>query len=194
MDRGAWRATVHVVTKSWTWLSDFTSLQDTARPVYRTKDWAELAGCGLAHPPQKTGRQGQPEPEGGNCGPREASSTNCKQASLLTKTSWDSGWSTSTGRVAARDQLPRRDIWHTWEGALAVHPENQAAGTGKVISCSNCARQAPGHLSCLDLGRPQNAGQTDSVPLWSTWVPEPEQLRPEKCIQPRASLRKFPAE
>ena len=35
----------------------------------------ELAGCGPAHPPLETGRQGQPEPEGGNCGPREASST-----------------------------------------------------------------------------------------------------------------------
>ena len=37
---------------------------------------------------------------------------NCKQASLLTKT-WDSGWSISTRRVAARDQLPRRDTRHT---------------------------------------------------------------------------------
>ena len=31
---------------------------------------------------------------------------NYKQASLLTKTSWDSGQSTSTRRVAARDQHP----------------------------------------------------------------------------------------
>ena len=37
----------------------------------------------------------------------------CKQASLLTKTSWDSGWSTPTRRVAARDQLPSRDTQHT---------------------------------------------------------------------------------
>ena len=28
MDRGAWWATVHGVTKSWTQLSDFTSLRD----------------------------------------------------------------------------------------------------------------------------------------------------------------------
>ena len=34
---------------------------------------------------------------------------NSKKASLLTKISWDSGWSTSTGRVTARDPLPRRD-------------------------------------------------------------------------------------
>ena len=37
---------------------------------------------------------------------------NCKQALLLTKTCRDSGWLTSAGRVAARDQLPRRDTWH----------------------------------------------------------------------------------
>ena len=34
---------------------------------------------------------------------------NSKQASLLMKISWDSGWLTSAGRVTARDQLPRRD-------------------------------------------------------------------------------------
>jgi len=38
---------------------------------------------------------------------------NCKQASLLTKTSWDSGQSTSARKVAARDQLPRRDTQHS---------------------------------------------------------------------------------
>ena len=32
------------------------------------------------------------------------------------------------------------------------------------------------------------------MPLWSTRVPEPEWLRPGKCIQPRAGLRQFPAE
>ena len=30
------------------------------------------------------------------------------------------------------------------------------------------ANQAPGRLSCSDLGRAQNAGPTESVPLWST--------------------------
>ena len=45
------------------------------RPAHRTKDLAELASCGPAHPPTETGRRRQPELEGGNCGPREASST-----------------------------------------------------------------------------------------------------------------------
>ena len=54
--------------------------------------------------------------------------------------------------------------------------------------------QAPGHLRCLEPGRVQNAGPTESAPLWSTQVPEPERLRPGKCIQTRASPRQFPAE
>ena len=69
----------------------------------------------------------------------------------------------------------------------SVHPENRAAGTGEVISRRDCSRQAPGHLSCSDLGRAQNAGPTESAPLWSTQVPEPEWLKPGKCIKPRAT-------
>ena len=99
---------------------------------------------------------------------------NCKQASLLTKTFWGSGWPTST-----------------WEGALVVHPENRAAGTGEVISLNNRARQTPHHVSCLDLGRAQNAGPTESVPLRTIRVPEPEWLRPGRCKKPRAGLGRF---
>ena len=102
---------------------------------------------------------------------------NCKQASLLTKTSWGSGQSASA-----------------WEGALDVHPENQVAGTGEAISCSDRTCQTPHHLSCLDLGRAQNTGPTESVPLRTTRVPEPERLRPGRRMQPRAGLRWFLAE
>ena len=98
--------------------------------------------------------------EGGNHGPREASYTNCKQTSLLTKTSWDSGRLTSV-----------------CEGALVVHPENQVTGTGEVINHSDHARQTPHHLSYSDLGRAQNTGQTESAPLRTTRAPEPEWLR-----------------
>ena len=55
-----------------------------------------------------------------------------------------------------------------------------------------CAHQAACCLSCSDLGRTQNAVPTESVPLWSTQEPEPEQVRPGKCTKPRAYLRKFP--
>ena len=62
---------------------------------------------------------------------------------------------------------------------------------GEVISCSDCAHQTPHHLSCSDLGKAQNAGPTESAPLRTPRVPEPERLRPGKFIQPRALLRQF---
>ena len=99
---------------------------------------------------------------------------NCKQASLLTKTSWGSGRSTSA-----------------WEGTPVVHPENQATGMGEAISRSDHARQTPHHLSCSNLWKAQNAGPTQSAPLRTTRVPESEQLRPGRCMQPRAGLRRF---
>ena len=59
-------------------------------------------------------------------------------------------------------------------------------------TCRVCTHQTPGHLSCLDLGRAENTGPPESVPLWSTWEPEPEWLRPGKCMQTMARLREFP--
>ena len=56
----------------------------------------------------------------------------------------------------------------------------------------DCTRQAPGHLSCSDLGRTQNADPTESPPLGSTQEPESEQHTPGKRTQPRAHLRQFP--
>ena len=57
MDRGAWRATVHGVTKSWTRLSDFNST---------TLVWASLVAQTLKNLPvmQETGvrSQGQEDP------------------------------------------------------------------------------------------------------------------------------------
>ena len=55
-----------------------------------------------------------------------------------------------------------------------------------------CSHQAPGHLSCSDLGRAQNSGPTESVPLWSTQEPENEWCRSRTCTQHRAHLRQFP--
>ena len=99
---------------------------------------------------------------------------NCKQASLLTKTSWGSGQSSSA-----------------WEGEPVVHPENQAAGTGEAISHSDHDCQTPHHPSCLGLGRAQKTGPTESAPLRTTRVPEPERLRPGRCMQPEASLQRL---
>ena len=71
------------------------------------------------------------------------------------------------------------------------HPGNRAAGTREVIRRhpGECARQAPGRLSCSDLGRAQNIGPTESAPLGSTREPEPERIRPGKCTQARAQFR-----
>ena len=55
---------------------------------------------------------------------------------------------------------------------------------GEATSHSNRARQTPHHLSCSDLGRAQNAGPTESVPLRTTWVPEPERLGPGGASSP----------
>ena len=53
---------------------------------------------------------------------------------FLTRSSWDSGLLTSAGRVAARDQLPRRDTEHTGDGCTCCcHPGIREAGTGEVI-------------------------------------------------------------
>ena len=66
-------------------------------------------------------------------------------------------------------------------------------GDKMLHTWEKCARQAVGHLSCSDLGRAQNAGPTESVPLWSTRESEPEWCRSEKCTQPKAHLRQFPS-
>ena len=77
-----------------------------------------------------------------------------------------------------------------------MHPGNQEAETRKVIRCTaqlgECTSQEPGRLSCLDLGREQNTGPTESVPLRSTREPEPGQLRPGNNKQPRACFRQCP--
>ena len=114
---------------------------------------------------------------------------NCKQASLLTKTSWDSGWSTSTGRVTGRVSSQKRHTAHL-RSCAGCTPRKQSSRDGggdksQPSTGGDHARQAPGHLSCSDLGSAQNAGPTQSAPLWSTREPEPERLRPGKCTQPR---------
>ena len=64
--------------------------------------------------------------------PEPASSTKLWAGSqLLTKSSWDPGRLTSARRAAARDQLPRGDTRHTWDGALLAHLGSQAAGPGE---------------------------------------------------------------
>ena len=120
-----------------------------------------------------TGRRGQPEPEGGNHGPKEALSTKLK-AGFIANQDFLGFWTVNIHLRRGTGCTPRR-----------------AAGE-EAISCSDRTHQTPGYLSCLFLGRAQKAGPTESAPLWSTREPEPEWLRPGKCTQPRAHLRRFP--
>ena len=71
-------------------------------------------------------------------------------------------------------------------------PSGWAWGGDEVHRSPGAVRWPTGHLSCSDLGQAQNAGPTESVPLWSTREPEPEQLRPGKCTEPRARFGQFP--
>ena len=56
--------------------------------------------------------RGKPELERGNLGPREASSTKLQAGSIANQDFLGFWMLTSTGRVAARDQFPRRDTRH----------------------------------------------------------------------------------
>ena len=75
---------------------------------------------------------------------------------------------------------PRKPSSWVWGG------DEDAQPTWDSVQC-----QAPGHLSCWDLGRAQSALPTKSVPLWSTQAPEPEQLRPGTCTRCRACFGQF---
>ena len=157
----------------------------------------DLASCGSAHPQRQGGRRGQPEPERGNLGPREASSTKLQAGPrLLTRTSWDSGRLTSTGRGAVRDQLRRRDTAHL-SRPCPLPPRKPSGWDGEVMRrtphLGRLCWPSPWSPEPLGPGRANTAGPADSAPLWSTQEPEPERLRPGKCTQPRACLRQLPS-
>ena len=140
----------------------------------------------------------QPELEGKwqSLPQRLASSTKLWAGSQLpTMPSWDPRWLTLPGG-SQPEISPPEETRHTREGALAAHLGNWAARSGRwlrrMVHRGQCARQVPGRLSCLDLGRAQNALPTQSVPLQSTWEPEPEQLRPGKCTKHRACFGQHP--
>ena len=94
-----------------------------------------------------------------------------------------------------RSAPQRRHMAHLGQRSRCTprKPNGWGGGGDKTPSPpGESAHQAPGHLSCSDLGRAQNAGPTESVPLWSTREPEPDRFRPGKCMQPRVHFRQFP--
>ena len=149
-----------------------------------------MAGCRPDHPLPETGRRGQLEPAGGNRGPREASSTKL-QAGFDANQDF-LGFRTVDICREGRSQRSAPQKRHT------EHLRRRARCTPRKLSVwdgggknpqpltgGDHAHQAPGQLSCSDLGRAQNAGPTKSAPLWSTQEPEPEWLRPGERMQPR---------
>ena len=149
---------------------------------------------GPAHPPPETGRWGQPEPEGGNSGPREASSTKL-QAGFVANQDYLGFWMVDICREG-RSQRSAPQKRHPAHLRRRVHcalrkPSSWDGGGDKMhpLPGGDCAHQGPGHLSCSGLGRAPKAGPTKSAPLRSTQKPEPEQLRPGMQMQPRAHFR-----
>ena len=120
--------------------------------------------------------RGQPEPEGGNHSPREASYTKLQQTNQVFIANQDflGFWIVDICRKGHR-QRPAPQKRHTAHLRRHAHctprkPSSWDGGGDKTQPSTggDCTRQAPGHLSCLDLGRAQNAIPTKSVPLWST--------------------------
>ena len=146
-------------------------------------------------PPPAGDRQARAARAGrGNHDPREASSTKL-QAGFIANQDFLGFWTIEIhweGR-SQRSVPQKRHTAHLrrCSGCTPRKPSGRDGGGNKS---QNCARQAPGHLSCSDLGRAQNAEPTKSAPLMTTRVPEPEWLRPGKCIQLRSGLRQFPEE
>ena len=76
------------------------------------------------------------------------------------------------GGHCQRSALQKRHMAHLRRraGCTPRKPSGRKWGGDKLQPSTggDRARQAPGHLSCSDLGRAQNAGPIKSVPLWST--------------------------
>ena len=106
----------------------------------------------------------------GNCGSREALSTKLQEG-FIANQDFLAFWMANLRLRRCASCTPRK-------------PSSRDGGGNKSQRQNS---PTPGHVSFSDLGRAQNAGLTKSAPLRTTRVPEPEQLRPRRCMQPRAS-------
>ena len=142
---------------------------------------------------RRAGR-GQPEPERGNLGPREVSSTKLQAGSVANQNFWGFWMVDICQEGCSQRSAPQKRHMACLRQSSHCSPRKPSSwdGGGDKMhpqSGEDCARQAPGHLSCSDLGRAQNAGPTKSAPLWS--IREPERFRSGKCTQSRAHFRQF---
>ena len=108
--------------------------------------------------------RGQPEPEGGNRGPKEAS-YNKLQADFIANQDFLGFWTVDIHWEGHRQRSApqKRHMAHLRRRACCT-PRKPSGwdGRGNKLQPStggNCAHQAPGHLSCSDLGWAQMQAQ-----------------------------------
>ena len=158
----------------------------------------ELAGCRPAHSLPEAGRQAgasQSWKERGKLCPRDSILYQTVSRLSVANQVFLGSWTVDIRQEghSRRSAPQKRHRAHLRCCFVPGKPSGWDRRGGKMHrTWGVCARQAPGRLSCSDLGRAQNAGPTESVPLWSTQEPEPEWLRPGKCMKPRAHFRHFP--
>ena len=139
----------------------------------------------------------QPEPERGNLSPRDSIlDQNVSRPPVANQLFLGSRMADIHQEGLSQRSAPQRK--HTahlrWHSCCAPRKQsgwNQGSDKMHSPNLGEWTRQAPGHLSCLDLGRAQNAGPIDSVPLWSTQEHETEWPSPGKCTQLMARFRQF---
>ena len=124
----------------------------------QNKGLSKASGCRPVHPPPETGRQRQPELEGGNQGPREGSSTKL-QAGFIANQDFLGFWMVHICREghSQKSAPQKRHMAHLRRRANCTSrkPSGWDRGGDKTHSPpgGDCTLQAPGHLNCLDLGR-----------------------------------------
>ena len=177
MDREAWRAAIHGVTKSRTRLSNWTELnwrhcQDHSQNKGLSEYQRRASWLQPSPPPPEAGRSAgnKIRKAKGKLGPRD----NIPYQTANLPGILD-GWHLPGG---SQPEISSPEETYGTPGAAALPLCTQETvgwdpGNDKMYcTCGECTLQAPSCLSCSDLGRAQNTGPTKSVPLWSTQEPE----------------------
>ena len=112
--------------------------------------------------------EGQPEKERGNCSPREAVTTKL-QAGFVANQDFLGFWTVNIHQEG-HSQRSASQKRHTAHLVQPRKPKgrDRRGDKSQPPPAEDSTHQAPGHLSCSDLGWAQNAGPTKSAPLWST--------------------------
>ena len=115
----------------------------------------------------------QPELERGNLGPRNAILYQTTSRLPASNQDFLGFWTADIRRegCSQRSVPQKRHVAHLrWGTHCTPRKLSGWDWGGDKTHCTwgECACQVPGHLSCSDLGRAQNAGPNKSAPLWST--------------------------